>query len=234
MNPETPLLLESTDITKAYGKGPSKVDVLHGLNFKLHKGEIVGLMGSSGSGKSTLLQILGLMDNLDSGKIIFEGKDLCKLSPKKAALFRAKSLGFVFQQFHLIPELNAIENILLSRRVALGWQWWGKRKQERAHAQELLNEVGLSNRGHHRPNELSGGEQQRVAIARALISSPPIILADEPTGNLDSQTGEEILQLLIELTTKRQSSVLLATHDKNIANQCNRIIHLSDGKIIDS
>lgn len=226
-------LLRATGITKSYKMGRGTLQVLKGLDFELQIGEVCAIMGSSGSGKSTLLQILGLMDRCDSGSIQLNGKDIAQLNSKKSALLRAEQLGFVFQQFHLIHELNALENVLLPRRVSCGMSWFSRRNGEYHAARQLLNEVGLGERITHRPNQLSGGEQQRVAIARALISAPPLILADEPTGNLDSETGERILDLLLTMARERNTSVLLATHDSSVAAKCDRTIHISDGLIND-
>lgn len=225
-------LLQASALNKSYKVGRGELHVLQGLDFELQPGEVCAIMGASGSGKSTLLQVLGLMDDCDSGSILLNGNEISKLSSKKSALLRAEKLGFVFQQFHLIHELNALENVLLPRRVVCGWSWFSRRQQEYHAARQLLEEVGLSERITHRPNQLSGGEQQRVAIARALISTPPLILADEPTGNLDSETGDRILNLLLEMARKRNTSVLLATHDSAVAAKCDRTIHISDGQII--
>jgi len=226
-------LLQASAITKSYKVGRGELHVLKGLNFELQPSEVCAIMGSSGSGKSTLLQILGLMDNCDSGSIKLNGNEISKLSAKKSAMMRAEQLGFVFQQFHLIHELSALENVLLPRRVACGTSWFSRRQAEYHAARQLLEEVGLGERISHRPNQLSGGEQQRVAIARALISSPPLILADEPTGNLDSETGNRILSLLLDMARKRNTSVLLATHDAAVAAKCDRTIHVCDGLITD-
>ncbi|MBC8371680.1 MAG: ABC transporter ATP-binding protein [Planctomycetes bacterium] len=230
-NNPTPLL-RATGITKSYKMGRGSLQVLKGLDFELQRAEVCAVMGSSGSGKSTLLQILGLMDSCDSGSIELNTKEIAKLNAKQSAMLRAKQLGFVFQQFHLIHELSALENVLLPRRVACGMSWFSSRQAEYHSARQLLDEVGLGERINHRPNQLSGGEQQRVAIARALISSPPLILADEPTGNLDSQTGDRILDLLLTMTRERNTSILLATHDAAVAAKCDRTIHLSDGQIL--
>ncbi len=231
-NSSTPLL-RATGLSKSYKMGRGSLQVLQSLDFELQRAEVCAVMGSSGSGKSTLLQILGLMDSCDSGSIEFNAKEISKLSAKKSAMLRAEQLGFVFQQFHLIHELSALENVLLPRRVACGLSWFSKRQAEYHAARQLLHEVGLEERMTHRPSQLSGGEQQRVAIARALISSPPLILADEPTGNLDSETGGRILELLLKMARERSTSVLLATHDSAVAAMCDRTIHLSDGQIVD-
>jgi len=231
--PESPSVpvLSAEGVFKSYRMGSSLLEVLRGVDIELHTGEVTALMGSSGSGKSTLLQLLGLMDRLDQGKIILRGRPIQKLGASASAKIRANELGFVFQQFQLIQELSALENVLLPRRITRGFSWFANRQKERRRGAEVLREVGLGNRLKHRPNQLSGGEQQRVAIARALISEPPVLLADEPTGNLDRQTGEEVLELLLRLARERGTAMLLATHDERIADACDRIIHLEDGRL---
>jgi ABC-type lipoprotein export system ATPase subunit len=231
--PESPSVpvLSAEGVFKSYRMGSSLLEVLRGVDIELHTGEVTALMGSSGSGKSTLLQLLGLMDRLDQGKIILRGRPIQKLGASASAKIRANELGFVFQQFQLIQELSALENVLLPRRITRGFSWFANRQKERRRGAEVLREVGLGNRLKHRPSQLSGGEQQRVAIARALISEPPVLLADEPTGNLDRQTGEEVLELLLRLARERGTAMLLATHDERIADACDRIIHLEDGRL---
>lgn len=231
--PESPSVpvLSAEGVFKSYRMGSSMLEVLRGVDIELHTGEVTALMGSSGSGKSTLLQLLGLMDRLDQGKIVLRGRPIQKLGASASAKIRANELGFVFQQFQLIQELSALENVLLPRRITRGFSWFANRQKERRRGAEVLREVGLGNRLKHRPNQLSGGEQQRVAIARALISEPPVLLADEPTGNLDRQTGEEVLELLLRLARERGTAMLLATHDERIADACDRIIHLEDGRL---
>ncbi|MDA0668195.1 MAG: ABC transporter ATP-binding protein [Planctomycetota bacterium] len=232
-NPESPPVpvLSAAGVFKSYRMGSSLLEVLRGVDIELHTGEVTALMGSSGSGKSTLLQLLGLMDRLDQGKIALRGRPIQKLGSGASAKIRATELGFVFQQFQLIQELSALENVLLPRRIARGLSWFANRQKERRRGAEVLREVGLGDRMKHRPNQLSGGEQQRVAIARALISAPPVLLADEPTGNLDRQTGEDVLELLLRLARERGTAMLLATHDERIAEACDRIIYLEDGRL---
>lgn len=232
-NPETALVpvLNAENVFKSYRMGSGTLEVLRGVSMELHTGEVTALMGSSGSGKSTLLQLLGLMDRLDKGKIALRGRPIQQLGAGASAKVRATELGFVFQQFQLIHELSALENVLLPRRIARGLSWFANRQKERRRGAEVLGEVGLAHRMKHRPHQLSGGEQQRVAIARALISAPPVLLADEPTGNLDRQTGEDVLELLLRLARERGTAMLLATHDERIAEACDRIIHLEDGQL---
>lgn len=224
-------VLSAEDVFKSYRMGSGSLEVLRGVSIELHTGEVTALMGSSGSGKSTLLQLLGLMDHLDKGRIALRGRPIQKLGAGASAKVRANELGFVFQQFQLIQELSALENVLLPRRIARGFSWFANRQKERRRGAEVLQEVGLGDRLRHRPNQLSGGEQQRVAIARALISAPPVLLADEPTGNLDRQTGEDVLELLLRLARERGTAMLLATHDERIAEACDRIIYLEDGQL---
>lgn len=211
--------------------GSSKLEVLHGVDLELHTGEVASLMGSSGSGKSTLLQLLGLMDKADQGSILLRGRSIQGLGHGAAAKVRAQEIGFVFQQFQLLQELSALENVLLPRRIARGAGWFANRHKERKRAAELLGEVGLGQRMKHRPHQMSGGEQQRVAIARALVSAPPVLLADEPTGNLDRRTGEEVLGILLELARERGTAMLLATHDEEVASSSDRRLQLVDGRL---
>ncbi|MFK5956102.1 MAG: ABC transporter ATP-binding protein [Planctomycetota bacterium] len=230
-DPASAPVLSASNVRKSYRMGSGTLDVLRGVDIELHTGEVTALMGSSGSGKSTLLQLLGLMDRLDQGSIALRGRPIHALGAGASAKIRAQELGFVFQQFQLIQELSALENVLLPRRIARSLSWFANRQKERRRGTEVLQEVGLGDRLKHRPNQLSGGEQQRVAIARALISAPPVLLADEPTGNLDRQTGEDVLDLLLRLARERGSAMLLATHDERIAEACDRIIYLEDGKL---
>ncbi len=225
-------VLVADDLRKSYRIGSSKLEVLRGVSMELHTGEVAALMGSSGSGKSTLLQLLGLMDSCDSGSILLRGRRINGRGAGASARIRASEIGFVFQQFQLIHELSALENVLLPRRIARGMSWWSARGEEKQKAKQLLADVGLGDRLRHRPNQLSGGEQQRVAIARALVSAPPLLLADEPTGNLDRQTGIEVLELLLRMARERGSAILLATHDSSIADSCERSFQLSDGVLV--
>jgi len=220
--------LAARGLWKSYRMGAGRLQVLRDVSLALRPGEVCALMGASGSGKSTLLHLLGLLDRPDRGEVLYHGRR-APGSPGARARLRARSLGFVFQQFHLLPELNALENVLMPRRLALGAAWWSRRREERARARALLERVGLGERLRHRPKQLSGGEQQRVALARAVVGRPAVLLADEPTGNLDSRTGEGILELLLELAREHGSAVLLATHDATIAARAGRLLHLRDG-----
>lgn len=206
--------------------GEVKVDALRGLNLDIKTGEFIAVMGPSGSGKSTALNAIGCLDVPTKGKIYLDGHDISKLSESDLAQIRGRKIGFVFQQFNLIPTLTAIENVMLPMTFQ------GKTKEYRLERGEfLLKLVGLGDRMHHRPSELSGGQQQRVAIARALSNDPEVILADEPTGNLDQKTGREIMGLLADLHEKEGKTIIMVTHDKNVAQHAGRIELLTDGKI---
>ncbi len=222
----TDSLLEARGIFKTYTTGKRELTVLKGVNFSAERGEFVALRGASGAGKSTLLHLLGGLDRPNRGEIIFAGEDIARLSNPALAHLRNVKIGFVFQAYHLFPELNALENVLLPARMARV-----SPSEAVTRARDLLKRVGLSERMEHRPTELSGGEQQRVAIARALINNPEVIFADEPTGNLDSHTGDEIIELLLTLRAERQTTLLIATHDSELATRAPRVIHLVDGQI---
>jgi putative ABC transport system ATP-binding protein len=216
------------NITKTYNKGATKVEALKEISFSIENGEMVALMGASGSGKSTLLSLIGGLDKCDSGSISVDEENISALNAEKLADFRRDDVGFVFQQFHLIPTLSVVENIMLPLLPS------GIKKAEcYSVAREALEKVGLGDREKHLPGELSGGEQQRVAIARALVNKPKIILADEPTGDLDSKTGEKILELLQSLNQKEKVTIIIATHDDKIAKKAKRKIVLEDGKVIE-
>jgi len=214
-------------VTKTYGKGRLAVKALDEVSFNVRCGEFLVIMGPSGSGKTTLLNILGLLDKPTQGKVFFLGKDVSRLNDAEASKIRAKHIGFVFQTFNLIPWLTALENVEIALAIA-GYPFYKRRRR----ARELLEAVGLGGRLHHRPTELSGGEQQRVAIARALANNPEVILADEPTGNLDSKSGEVVINILKELSLKQNRTVIVATHNPRIAKVADRIIYLHDGKIV--
>ena len=226
------VLLAARAIRRSFQIGPRKLEVLHGVDLELRRGELLALMGSSGAGKSTLLHILGLLDPPSGGEILLEGESAWKLPVEKRARVRNQKIGFVFQFYHLLPELNALENVLLPAMIA--WsalEYRGKKQELRERALSMLERFGLSERLKHRPAQLSGGERQRVAIARALFLDPPILIADEPTGNLDSATGDKVLELLLAEQEKRSLSLLLVTHDERIARRCRRIVHMTDGRI---
>jgi lipoprotein-releasing system ATP-binding protein len=215
-------MLVAKDIYKNYGALP----VLKGVDVKITKGEIVSIAGSSGAGKSTLLHILGTLDTADKGEIFLENERIDKLKGKKLAAFRNAHIGFVFQFHHLLAEFTALENVCIP-----GWIAGRKRKEVETRAEELLNILRLKDRGEHKPNELSGGEQQRVAVARALINNPSIVMADEPTGNLDSANAKELHNLFIDLRNRFQQTFLIVTHNEELAQMSDRILHMKDGKI---
>ena len=216
-------MLTATGVEKFYGK----LHVLKGVDIANHKGEIVSIVGSSGAGKSTLLHILGTLDNPDKGQVILNGQRIDKLYGKALAKFRNTHIGFIFQFHHLLPEFTALENVCIP-----GWISGSKKKDTQEKAAELLATLGLEQRVQNKPHQLSGGEQQRVAVARALINSPDIVMADEPTGNLDSENGRELHKLFIELRDKFQQSFLIVTHNEELAQMSDRIVHMRDGLII--
>jgi putative ABC transport system ATP-binding protein len=218
-------IIHLQDLHKSYFMGKQAVTVLKGISLDIFKNEYVALMGPSGSGKSTLMNILGCLDSPTSGSYILNGKDVSKMQDDSLAEVRNKEIGFVFQQFNLLPRMTALEN------VALPLVYAGiPKKQRLEQAMEVVRKVGLEDRSHHRPNELSGGQCQRVAIARALVNNPSIILADEPTGNLDSKTSQEIMEIFHTIH-EGGNTVVLVTHEEDIANYARRIIRLRDGKI---
>jgi ABC-type lipoprotein export system ATPase subunit len=221
-------ILSVRDVRRAYEVGMRKLEVLCGVSLSIQSGEFVALKGASGAGKSTLLHMLGGLDSPDGGEILFRGRSLAGYSSGELNHFRNAHIGFVFQSYHLLPELDALENVCLPARMAR--EPFGPVAKR---AKELLARVGLAERIEHRPTELSGGEQQRVAIARALMNDPALILADEPTGNLDSHTGEEIIQLVTDLRKERNVTLVIATHDSRVAESAPRIVELVDGKIAD-
>ena len=217
-------MIRLQDITKVYIMGKRELEVLRGVNLNIRQGETVAIMGPSGSGKTTILNLIGCLDVPTSGSYYLDGREVNRLSRGELAQIRAQKIGFIFQTFNLLPQLSALAN------VELGMRYAGIADSHRA--MEALDWVGLSDRARHRPSELSGGEQQRVAIARALVKRPPLILADEPTGNLDSRSGEEIISSLITLHNEQNNTLVMVTHDADSAHHCQRIIHLKDGQIV--
>ncbi|MBL9171222.1 MAG: ABC transporter ATP-binding protein [Verrucomicrobiales bacterium] len=219
-------VIRARDLVKSYRMGKREIQVLRGISLEAFHGDFVALRGSSGAGKSTLLHLLGALDTADQGSIQLDGRELAAASAADLARIRNQQVGFVFQAYHLLPELDALENVCLpariGRRLPAGVEERGR---------ELLRRVGLAERMEHRPYELSGGEQQRVAIARALINQPVLLLADEPTGNLDSQTGQGIIDLLVQLQSEQRSTLIMATHDAAIARRAPRVYQLADGRI---
>ncbi len=224
-------LLRARNLHKSYMMGREPLRVLKGASFDAEEGEFVVITGSSGSGKSTLLHVLGALDVPDRGTVEFDGRSLFDLADVARRRYRSHDVGFVFQFYHLLPECNVLENVLMARLVACSfWGWRQVRRQARHEAEELLERLGLSERLRHRPNELSGGERQRVAIARALINHPALLLADEPTGNLDTEVGRDILRLLTELNVAGQT-IVMVTHDAKVAAHAHRYVRLSSGVI---
>jgi lipoprotein-releasing system ATP-binding protein len=216
-------VIEALDIHKSFGK----LKVLKGINISVKKGEVVSIVGASGAGKTTLLQIIGTLMKQDKGKITINALDPSTLKEEKLAAFRNRNIGFVFQFHHLLPEFTALENVCIPALIALK-----KRKVAEEKANELLSFLGLSERLQHKPNELSGGEQQRVAVARALINDPMVILADEPSGNLDSNNKKELHELFFKLRDKYKQTIVIVTHDKELAEMSDRKIVLADGMVI--
>ena len=224
MNEQSPLL-SARDLHKTYVIGRRTIEVLRGVNLTVERGELLALRGASGAGKSTLLHLLGGLDTPNKGEISFAGENLAHFSRLARARLRNRKVGFVFQSYHLLPELDALENVCLPARMART-----PAAEAEAHGRELLTRVGLAERMDHKPSELSGGEQQRVAIARSLINSPDLLLADEPTGNLDSHTGGEIIELLTALWSEKKMTLIIATHDANVAARAPKVLELVDGK----
>jgi lipoprotein-releasing system ATP-binding protein len=222
-------LLKCTNMSKEYNDGENSVKVLKNINFSINKAEQVAIVGSSGSGKSTLLHLLGALDKPTSGQVTFEQQDIFTFSSNQQAQFRNQSLGFVYQFHHLLPEFSALENVAMPLLIAKKTI-----KQANELAMAMLDKVGLSHRYKHKPSELSGGERQRVAIARALVTQPKLILADEPTGNLDQKTGESIYQLLSDLREQMHTSFVVVTHDTQLAKRLDRSLNLIDGRLSDA
>ena len=221
-------LLDVKDVWKVFGEGTVReLAVLKNVSFSLERGELVGIVGPSGAGKSTLLQITGMLDRPTKGSLLFEGKDPFGMSGEKIAAFRNRKVGFVFQFHHLLPEFTAAENVMMPLMIS----GVSKREANRS-AEEMLDHLGLKDRVSHRPGELSGGEQQRVALARASVQKPDLILADEPTGNLDRNTGAKVFDMLLELNRENQTTLLVVTHSLTLAAKMPRVLHMADGEII--
>jgi len=219
-------------LRKSYRKGKIEVPVLHGVDMEAARGELVAVIGASGSGKSTMLHLLGLLDQPDAGRVELDGRRIDDRPDRERDRLRNRTFGFIFQFYHLLPELTALENVMMPHLIRSGLLAYIKeRKAIRRDAQEMLERVGLGHRLTHRPTELSGGEMQRAAIARALVAKPEILLADEPTGNLDSATGQGVLDLLRDLNRERGLTMMLVTHDQQIANQADRVVRLAEGRI---
>jgi putative ABC transport system ATP-binding protein len=219
-------VVSATDLSRRYGEGEAAVDALRGVSLTVLPGELVAVMGPSGSGKSTLMHLLAALDKPTGGAITIAGQEVAKLSDREVTLLRRKHIGFVFQFFNLLPMLSAEENVVLPLSIA-------GEKPEKGFLDDLLERVGLTDRRSHRPSELSGGQQQRVAIARALVSRPSVVFADEPTGNLDSKTGAEILELLRRSTQELGQTMVMVTHDAHAAEIADRVLFLADGRIVE-
>ena len=225
---EKGVLLEAVGLKKGYRQGLQTLEVLRGVDLEVRAGEFLVIVGPSGSGKSTLLHLLGGLDQPSAGQVRFQGSNLSTLSDRQRAGLRNRSFGFVFQFYHLVPELTALENVMLPAWIAQGGRSTGVTLR---HSQRLLEEVGLTPRASHLPSELSGGEQQRVAIARALINKPGLIFCDEPTGNLDSATGQGILKLLVRLNREQATTCVIVTHEPAICELAGRVLNLRDGQL---
>ena len=219
-------ILEVQNLCKTYGKGEAEVRALDHVSFSVGKGEFIALVGESGSGKSTLLNVVGALDNPTSGKVLIDGKDIFSMPEKKLTVFRRQNIGFIFQSFNLIPELNVEQNITFP--LLLDYQ-----KPDQKYVEELLEILGLKERRKHLPSQLSGGQQQRVAIGRALAARPAIIMADEPTGNLDSKNSQEVITLLKSMSAKYRQTILMITHNENHADATDRVLRMADGRLKD-
>ncbi len=225
-------ILETRDVKKSYHKGDVEVPVLRGVNLRIQPAEFTAIVGQSGSGKSTLLHLMGTLDAPDAGEIWFAGQRIDHLSSRAREGLRTRQFGMIFQFYHLLPELTTLENVLLPLMIETGvWGYWRQRRQRVERATELLELVGLSHRLKHKPRELSGGEMQRVAIARALVCEPTLLLADEPTGNLDRDTGSGVMETLCRLKETKRLTIVMVTHDANIAGLADRTVRLVEGRI---
>ncbi len=225
------------DLKKTFSTHADELQVLRGILLEVQEGEMVGVVGASGAGKSTLLHILGTLDTPSSGQVFYGGTDIFSIDRTALASFRNRTIGFVFQFHHLLPEFSAIENVMMPGLIGIGK---GSDRSTRVlhqeiqgRAEDLLKEFGLSERKRHRPGELSGGEQQRVAVARALLLQPKIVLADEPTGNLDTHTGEELFGILVDLNRQKGVTFVIVTHNESLAGRCHRVLRMEDGQVVD-
>ncbi len=220
-------LIEAVDLHKSFSTQAGRLEILKGINFSIEEGEMVSITGASGAGKSTLMHILGALDRPTSGNVLFNGSDIFSRDDASLARFRNKSIGFVFQFHHLLPEFNAIENAMLPGLIS-----GLLREEAEQKARALLQDLGLANRLLHRPGELSGGEQQRVAVARALMQNSGLVLADEPTGNLDTATGNSLFDLFLDLNRNRRITFIIVTHNVNLSERCHRILRMADGLFV--
>lgn len=219
---EKQIVLEG--ISKIYGKDDAAVEALSDVNLDFSKGEFIGITGTSGSGKTTLLRIIGLLDSASKGRLLYEGKDMSAESDAALSALRCEKIGYVFQDYHLIPELTARENIMLPQVIA--------KKKGTKTVDGILKKLQLDSRQAHYPSQMSGGQQQRVAIGRALVNEPELLLCDEPTGNLDQKNSEEVMEILLQINEEMKTTVIIVTHDEKVAASCKRIIHIEDGKIV--
>jgi putative ABC transport system ATP-binding protein len=217
-------MIKTENLTKTYNLGDNSVNALKNCNVTVNDGEMIAITGASGSGKTTLLHLLGGLDNATSGKVLYDGENILAMNDEKLSDFRRKNIGFVFQSFRLLAELNVKENIILPLLL-------DNKKVDNSKVEKIAKELGLNERLKHLPTQLSGGQQQRTAIARALINEPKILLCDEPTGNLDKKTGDNVLELLLKLNQNTHQTIVIVTHNSEIANQCSRIINIIDGEI---
>jgi lipoprotein-releasing system ATP-binding protein len=225
-------LLNCAGVVKTFRMGDSRLEVLKKVDLSVRAGEFLAIEGRSGSGKSTLLHILGLLDNCDSGKVFYDGVDLLKQTAAQRSAIRNRQFGFVFQFYHLLPDLNVLENTLLVKMIEFSWLgYFAKRREIRQRAVEVLTSLGMAHRLKHRPSQLSGGERQRVAIARALMNQPRVLFADEPTGNLDAETGRQIMGVLEGLHRDHGQTIIMVTHDRSLAHRADRTLVLRDGAL---
>lgn len=220
-------LVEARKVEKSFYPPAGELKILKGVDLSIEEGEVVGIVGASGVGKSTFLYVLGTLDRPTSGNVFFEGKDIFTMDDGSIASFRNKTIGFVFQFHHLLPEFTALENVMMPGLIG----FFNNYNEVKSRAEELLSELGIFERKDHRPGELSGGEQQRVAVARALILNPKVVLADEPTGNLDTATGEDLFNLLMKLNRDKRITFVVVTHNESLSKRCHRILRMVDGRL---
>ncbi len=224
------MFIETKELTKTFRTDAGEIQVLKGINISIAEGEMVGVVGASGVGKSTLLHILGILDNPTSGKVLYNAADVFSLDRNSLASFRNKTVGFVFQFHHLMPEFTALENVMMPGLIRLSYQSNGGSYADiQKKAGDILGQLGLKDRIKHRPGELSGGEQQRVAVARALLLDPRVVLADEPTGNLDTATGEELFKIFLDLNKQKGITFIIVTHNESLSSRCSRVLRMRDG-----
>jgi lipoprotein-releasing system ATP-binding protein len=227
-------MLIADQLHKTYRRYANKVHVLNDLSLEVHRNEFLSIVGASGSGKSTLLHLMGTLDKPDRGSIYLDGKRIDNVSGRERDKLRNQTFGFIFQFYHLLPELSCLENVLIPMMVGTSvWNWWGRKKEARKRAEEILSRVGLSHRLKHKPRELSGGEMQRTAIARALVAKPRVLFADEPTGNLDVDSGHEIVHLLRDLNQNDGVTIIMVTHNLDIVSSTNRVVRMVAGRIVE-